>query len=572
MTKGGVITNKGSKAATFTDAKTKKTSYVDPNYVPRTVKTPKPTTTIGSGTGSTTTTKPDPVVGAVTPTTLADVKTQADKIQSDLNASVESGEIESSTPSPDEYYPRTYTPPAPIEPEPTESAEEIEKEMARGAQRQINELNNYQNTLLREQATINDTNNRSTASISTLTGTAGSTEANADQRKTTEEGKQANRVITDAVQVQIQTILSDIRKEAIIEARERRDDARLDAAEKEKNRITRQTEAQTNLTTLAQTGVTFDGLKTTDPEGFKYLSEQVGGEQMMKAMFTLNRSQETILDKKIENGKYVIAFQNPLDGKIRIETVDLGLPPQYSKTIDAGDRLLAIPDGWSGDPSELVTINKGLTPSQSSSGGTDGSKLLSISEAQTLGVPYGTTVAEAVALGKTPQGKVTGSQNDNLGFYNRGKDALENINKVEQAIADQGLAGDIQLQALPSWAQSKDQQLYRQAQRQFTEARLRKESGAAIPNAEYSTDSETYFAQPNDTAETLAQKKAAREAVLDSLAVSAGPAYTDYYGQEYTRASKTSKTLRGVDGSSFDASDLTPEEYQQALNDGYTPE
>lgn len=61
-------------------------------------------------------------------------------------------------------------------------------------------------------------------------------------------------------------------------------------------------------------------------------------------MFTLYRSNETFLDKKIEGGKYVTALETALDGKIRIETVDLVLPPRYTETIDADDRILAIPE------------------------------------------------------------------------------------------------------------------------------------------------------------------------------------------------------------------------------------
>jgi hypothetical protein len=68
---------------------------------------------------------------------------------------------------------------------------------------------------------------------------------------------------------------------------------------------------------------------------------------------------------------------------------------------------------------------------------------------------------------------------------------------------------------------------YRAAQRAFTEARLRKESGAAIPPHEYETDAQMYFFQPGDTPKTLEQKRRARQMVVDGVAAEAGRALTN---------------------------------------------
>jgi hypothetical protein len=93
------------------------------------------------------------------------------------------------------------------------------------------------------------------------------------------------------------------------------------------------------------------------------------------------------------------------------------------------------------------------------------------------------------------------------------------------------LGQQAQLQYAPNILQSSQQQKYRQAQRQFTEARLRADSGAAVPDGEYQQDAQTYFAQPGDTPEVLEQKRIARQQVLDAMAVQSGPAYRDFYGQ-----------------------------------------
>jgi hypothetical protein len=126
---------------------------------------------------------------------------------------------------------------------------------------------------------------------------------------------------------------------------------------------------------------------------------------------------------------------------------------------------------------------------------------------------------------------VTGQERQTLAFYNRAQEAAKTVEPLEENIGKMSLAGQARLQAAPNWLQSKENQSYRQAQRAFTEARLRKESGAAIPPAEYENDSKTYFAQPGDTPELLAQKRAARQTVLEGLAFSAGKAYDEYYGE-----------------------------------------
>jgi hypothetical protein len=132
---------------------------------------------------------------------------------------------------------------------------------------------------------------------------------------------------------------------------------------------------------------------------------------------------------------------------------------------------------------------------------------------------------------------VTGQERQSLAYYNRAKEAVETLTapdksgkSLEQRMAS--LGQQAQLQYAPNLLQSGDQQAYRQAQRAFTEARLRKESGAAIPTAEYTNDSKTYFVQPGDTDATIEQKRKARQTVLDGLKFGAGKAYAEFYGED----------------------------------------
>ncbi len=153
------------------------------------------------------------------------------------------------------------------------------------------------------------------------------------------------------------------------------------------------------------------------------------------------------------------------------------------------------------------------------------------------GKPGAIWVPESQAVGKPAAQAargVTGKERTDLGFYNRAKQASDDIAPLEETIKDAGIVDQGRLAydgPGGNFLKSQEQQSYRQAQRAFTEARLRKESGAAIPNDEYENDAKTYFAQPGDTAETLEQKRRARQVVLDNLAYGAGRAYDEFYGE-----------------------------------------
>ena len=143
---------------------------------------------------------------------------------------------------------------------------------------------------------------------------------------------------------------------------------------------------------------------------------------------------------------------------------------------------------------------------------------------------------------KTTSKPSTGLEKTALGFYNRAEEANQTASDYESTYASQDVLSQTQGQYAPSFFQTPEQQMYRQAQRAFTEARLRKESGAAIPDAEFENDAKTYFAQPGDDAKTIAQKTASRQTVLDGLKFQSGNAYSEYYGEANT--SSASKTVK----------------------------
>lgn len=153
-------------------------------------------------------------------------------------------------------------------------------------------------------------------------------------------------------------------------------------------------------------------------------------------------------------------------------------------------------------------------------------------------------VRESEAVGKpaaqAPRA-VTGVERQALAFYNRAKDAVDTLEKADSS----GLALEEKMSKLglmdqqrlgyegvgSNYAKTPEMQQYRQAQRAFTEARLRKESGAAIPADEFANDARTYFVQPGDNAETIKQKRESRAKLLEGLGYSAGKAYEEFYGE-----------------------------------------
>jgi hypothetical protein len=154
------------------------------------------------------------------------------------------------------------------------------------------------------------------------------------------------------------------------------------------------------------------------------------------------------------------------------------------------------------------------------------------------------TKAEIRKLGaKRPAGAdkpSSGVQKRVLNFFNRAQQADTDLEGFEAQMEGQGLLGQAYQAHAPNFMQTQLGQSYTAAQRAFTEARLRKDSGAAIPEQEFKNDRQTYFMQPGDSKETLEQKRRARGAMLASLAFESGQALGEYLGD----AAEASATIQ----------------------------
>jgi hypothetical protein len=255
------------------------------------------------------------------------------------------------------------------------------------------------------------------------------------------------------------------------------------------------------------------------------------------------------LGEKVKAGVETVEILNP-DGSKTIKFVDKKAGQEFTSaapqakpdTRSLEARLAAAPPDSPEAQQILETMrrqaNATRAPKDPSSGpagtwveavGADGQPVqLNTTTNQTRPYPEGVS-PKATAKERA----VTGVEKNVLNFYNRAQKALDDIAPLENKIADAGYMDQARLQYQgpgSNLLQSKDQQQYRQAQRSFTEARLRKDSGGAIKDEEYEYDAKTYFAQPGDEEPVRLQKKAARETILASLAYASGKAYEEYYG------------------------------------------
>ena len=135
--------------------------------------------------------------------------------------------VDAPTPSP--YYSRYDSAGGASTPAPAQSLQQAQNEAIQGASGEINALNQYYASKSAEQKTANEKNDRSTSAISTLTGLAGSTEADVRQKATSKEGQKANDAIMAEQASKIAQTLRDIKTSATNDYNTERSNARLDA-------------------------------------------------------------------------------------------------------------------------------------------------------------------------------------------------------------------------------------------------------------------------------------------------------------------------------------------------------
>jgi hypothetical protein len=192
------------------------------------------------------------------------------------------------------------------------------------------------------------------------------------------------------------------------------------------------------------------------------------------------------------------------------------------------DLMVKYPDSGISFDDTMATAQSKLAGSriyqkETAASGTD--NLLSPTEAAALGVPYGTTEAQAAQMGITPQGKTSQAQQTVAGFAARIEQSSNIIKTLESKISGMNYLQYQYYSHVPSALQSADYQQYDQAARNLINSILRRESGAVISDQEFDNARKQYLPQPGDKQATLDQKRANIEAVLNNYKNAAGNAY-----------------------------------------------
>lgn len=164
-----------------------------------------------------------------------------------------------------------------------------------------------------------------------------------------------------------------------------------------------------------------------------------------------------------------------------------------------------------------------------------------------------------------PGKPLTESQSNSFNYANRMIEAHKTLTDLEDTLSGAEIAGLASkegasrlwgiggvLGAAGNLMLSGDQQKYEQAQRDFVNAVLRKESGAVISDEEFDNAKKQYFPQPGDSADVLEQKRQNRARAITGVSSGAGPRQPDILRglseYEFERKKKANKSGQVVEG------------------------
>ena len=129
------------------------------------------------------------------------------------------------------------------------------------------------------------------------------------------------------------------------------------------------------------------------------------------------------------------------------------------------------------------------------------------------------------AIGAEPEIKATAAQRVAAGYASRIQDADQIIGEIGSKFT-----GTFARFPLPEGLKSEDRKRLEQAERNFVNSVLRRESGAAISETEFDSARLQYFPQRGDTQKVLEQKSRNRTIALQALKLEAGQAFEQLQG------------------------------------------
>jgi hypothetical protein len=119
---------------------------------------------------------------------------------------------------------------------------------------------------------------------------------------------------------------------------------------------------------------------------------------------------------------------------------------------------------------------------------------------------------------------LTEAENKAYGFFKRMDNGEKVISSMEAEMAAKGMGAQAYQKLAPDFMQTEGNQSFDVGRRLWTEAYLRRDSGAAISPKEYEDVAKAYFPQPGNTPAVLRQKAEARRVAMEALSKEAGRA------------------------------------------------
>lgn len=222
--------------------------------------------------------------------------------------------------------------------------QQIRSQMLSDVQGQIDAVNNiYAGLVTTENRAGVDRLGR-TRSTSARSGTLGSDFGNADLAATDQYNAEKVQALRDEQASKIAGILDKVNTRADERLKADKDQYFKNAEAKLSYMKTKETDARADLKTLAETGVDLEKLSQQE---YNALIEQTGyDDATLKAQFILNRPKADILDKQVVGSKYYQISKDPITGKVKSESFDLGFtPPQGYKPQQLDDgTLILVPE------------------------------------------------------------------------------------------------------------------------------------------------------------------------------------------------------------------------------------
>ena len=205
------------------------------------------------------------------------------------------------------------------------------------------------------------------------------------------------------------------------------------------------------------------------------------------------------------------------DGQPVMSLVTPKMPPNIRQPIYAQQGAQPAPNA------QTVTPDSGIGPGGSAMPQVGNPQQAPAQPAAPPATDVGGVTVQPIAPPKAPQ--LTEGQANAALYADRIREALPIIEKFGSEGTSIRNRAASSIPGAGNYLVSDGYQQLDQAQRNFINATLRRESGAVISPQEFENAAKQYFPQPGDRPEVLAQKKANRESAMAGISRAAGPAY-----------------------------------------------